>query len=54
VVTSIESDQEIILVCPACQHHIKISKDQFDNELTCPTNSCSLRLKINPFVIHKE
>ena len=44
-------EKKLIIRCPACQQSHPISQGQLGSEITCPTPSCGLRLKINPFTI---
>jgi WD40 repeat protein len=51
IVTVTERMQRLDLLCPSCQTHHPINPSQLGTVLTCPTEGCGLRLKINPFVI---
>ena len=54
IVSAYKSVHGNVIFCPACQQQISIMEEQLDNEMTCPSMGCGLRLKINPFVIHME
>jgi hypothetical protein len=52
IVTAIQGNQGIELLCPACQNRFQITAKQLGSELTCPTQDCRLKMKISPFLIH--
>jgi WD40 repeat protein len=52
IITAAETRHGIEARCPACQNRFQITRDKLDSKMTCPTESCGLELKINPFVIH--
>jgi WD40 repeat protein len=54
IITPVEKETNLSLLCPACQTHNPITQTQLSTEFTCPTPGCGLCLKINPFVIHMD
>jgi hypothetical protein len=53
IVTAFDRGLGLVVRCPSCQCNHPITQTHLGNELTCPTLSCGLGLKINPFVIQK-
>ena len=52
IVTPLRIMTGLCFRCPACQNHFQITEDKLGSEMTCLTEGCNLRLKVNPFVIH--
>ena len=52
VSTAIRHNRGLMVRCPACQHQLPITENQLGSVVTCPTEACGVKLKINPFVIH--
>ena len=54
IVTALESGTGLSVYCPVCKKTSHLTKDALNTEITCPQESCSTRLKLNPFVIHRS
>jgi hypothetical protein len=52
IVTATRREQGPVVRCPSCQQCMPITEIQLGNELTCQTEGCGLKLKINSFTIH--
>jgi WD40 repeat protein len=51
IVTAEEHDRRPVIRCPACWRQRSLAPDQLGSEIACPTPSCGLELRVNPFVI---
>jgi WD40 repeat protein len=54
IVTAAQKGQVLEVRCPSCRTSFHIEKEALGNEITCPQADCQTRLKINPFVIHRD
>jgi WD40 repeat protein len=51
IVTASNREDKLIMRCPSCQQVYEVRNDQLGKSYTCPTHTCGLRFKLNPFVI---
>jgi WD40 repeat protein len=49
ILTPKKQNGRLIVRCPTCQQDHPLGQEQLGSELSCPTTSCGLQLKINPF-----
>jgi hypothetical protein len=53
VVTATERGPELMVRCPACQSDHPVERAGIGSDLTCSTQGCNTRLRINSFVIQQ-
>jgi WD40 repeat protein len=53
VVTSVDRGSGPSLRCPSCRHTFQLEDGWLGQVITCPQQGCSIRLKINRFVIQR-
>jgi hypothetical protein len=51
IVTAMNRDRHLDTRCPNCLEHIQLEKRQLGQEVTCPTGSCGMTLRVNTFVL---
>lgn len=54
ILTAVNHNRALVVRCPACQQEHPMHQEQLGTYLACPTPSCGLQLKINPFVIQMD
>ncbi len=52
--TAIRESSGIKVTCPACQTEHPIQPEQLGSIFLCPNETCSLTMRINPFLVEKQ